>query len=305
MSTPALSLVVCTRDRASRLASCLEAIGRIESSSPWELVVVDNGSQDETREIVESARERLAAPLKLIEEPTRGVSRARNAGWRNAEAAIVSYTDDDCYPSPDFVEAVAACFERDEGLGYLGGAVLPYDPADAALTTVDLREPVDLAPGGFVTPGLMISANLSFRREVLEAIGGFDIAFGYGVGFVNGTVDAVIEDADAAARASAAGWRGRYDPAVVVRHQHGRRTRADLDRIRLGYEIGRGAFFAKCAFDRRLRRRYLAGWLRLTLGRVRRRESLRPVARELSGALRYVVRRASRRVRGSGTVAPC
>ncbi len=131
-----------------------------------------------------------------------------------------------------------------------------------------------------MTPGALISANLAFRREVLEAIGGFDIVFGYGAGFAG-------EDVDAIARAAAAGWRGLYDPGLVVRHHHplGLRPRS------AAYDVGRGAFFAKCALDRRMRRKYLAGWLRLTAGRARRREDLRPFARELWGAVRYLALR--------------
>ena len=189
------------------------------------MIVVDNASTDETPRVVEDAREGFLVPLRLLEEPVRGVSRARNLGWRSASAAIVAYTDDDCYPAPDYVDRVLERFEADPSLGYLGGAVLPYDPADATVTIVAGRDPIEIHPGGFVTPGLMICANLAFRCEVLEAIGGFDVVLGYGAGFL-GEVDAVVEDVDAAARASAEGWRGRYDPDVVVHHHHGRKPGA-------------------------------------------------------------------------------
>lgn len=249
--------------------------------------MVDNASTDDTSSVTENARETFPVPLRLIDEPARGVSRARNAGWRSASGSIVAYIDDDCYPAPDFVDRILDRFENEGSLGYLGGAVLPYDPSDALVTIVAGREPVEIPPGGFVTPGLMICANLAFRREALEAVGGFDVVFGYGAGF-GGGVDAVVEDVDAAARASAAGWRGRYDPEVVVRHHHGRKSGPDVKGIRRGYDVGRGAFYAKCALDARMRRTYVVGWLRLTAGRFRRREDLRPVGREIGGALRYL-----------------
>ena len=118
--------------------------------------------------------------------------------------------------------------------------------------------------------------------------------FGYGAGFPGGT-DAVIEDLDAAARVSAAGWRGRYEPRVIVHHDHGRRRGPDVDRLERGYDIGRGAFYAKAALDPRLRKTYLVGWARLTVGRVRRREHPRVLGRELTGAARYVATKGRRK----------
>lgn len=287
LTAPALSLVICTRNRADRLARTLGEVSRVQSARPWEVVVVDNASTDSTATAAEAAREGIGAPLRLVHEPARGVSRARNLGWSTAAAPIVAYIDDDCYPAPDFVDRILDCFEHDPELGYLGGAVLPFDESDAPITFVGQPDPIEIPPQGFVTPGLMICANLAFRREALEKIGGFDVAFGYGAGFP-GSVDAVIEDLDAAARISAAGWRGRYDPDVVVRHHHGRKPGPDVTRLNRGYDVGRGAFYAKAALDSSLRRRYLAGWARLTLGRVRRLEDPRTVGRELLGALRYL-----------------
>jgi hypothetical protein len=137
----------------------------------------------------------------------------------------------------------------------------------------------------------MICANLAFRREALEAVEGFDVVFGYGAGFL-GEVDAVVEDVDAAARVSAEGWSGRYDPDIVVHHHHGRKPGADVQKLLRGYDVGRGAFYAKCALDRRMRKTYVGGWLRLTAGRITRRASLRPLAREARGAARYLRLRA-------------
>jgi hypothetical protein len=71
-----------------------------------------------------------------------------------------------------------------------------------------------------------------------------------------------------------------------------------VERTRRAYDVGRGAFFAKSALDPRMRRTYVAGWLRLTAGRCRRREDPRRIGRELWGAMRYLSLRfgpASRR----------
>jgi glycosyltransferase involved in cell wall biosynthesis len=288
---PSLSVIVCTRDRASRLRACLRAIAAIESSRPWEVIVVDNGSSDDTQAALEEARAVLPVPLTVVNEPVPGITRSRNRGWQAASGDVVVFTDDDCYPTPDFVERVAARFDRDAGLAFVGGAVHLHDPEDARLATVTRQALLDIHPGMFITAGTILSANLAFRRSVLEAIGGFDDVFAYGNGAGGGDVDVV-------ARAAASGWRGLYDPEIVVRHHHGRKPGPDADRALHSYDIGRGVFYAKCALDGRMRRTYLAGWLVLTWGRVRRRESLRPVLRELRGALRYVRLRVRTRREG-------
>jgi glycosyltransferase involved in cell wall biosynthesis len=290
---PALSLVICTRNRAHRLDRTVAALASIETSHPWEVVVVDNASTDGTSEVVERARTTSRIPMRLVHEPEVGVSRARNAGWRSAWSDIVAYVDDDCYPAEDYVDRVVECFEGDQLLGYLGGAVLPFDENAARVTIVAETSPFEIRAGGFVTPGLMICANLAFRRRALAEIDGFDVTFGYGAGFPGGT-DAVIEDLDAAARVSVAGWRGRYEPRVVVRHDHGRQPGPEVESLERGYDIGRGAFYAKAALDPRLRKTYLVGWARLTAGRVRRREHPRTVGRELAGAARYLAARTRR-----------
>ena len=293
MSGPDLSLVICTRNRAERLRTCLEHVAKIESTRSWEVVVVDNASTDGTPAVVEAARAASTVPVTLVAEPAEGVSRARNTGWRFASGEIAAYIDDDCYPASDFVDRILGRFDARPDLGYLGGAVLPYDTSDALVTIVAEPERIEIPPKGFVMPGLMVCANLAFRRNALEEIGGFDIVFGYGAHFA-GDVDAVIEDLDAAARASAAGWAGAYDPDVVVRHHHGRKPGPEIEKLRHGYDVGRGAFYGKAALDSSLRKTYLVGWARLTAGRVRRRESPRIVARELSGATRYLAKRLRR-----------
>jgi glycosyltransferase involved in cell wall biosynthesis len=280
VSVPELSLVVCTRDRASRLPACLESIGRIVSDEDWELVVVDNGSTDDTQAVLERLRRELPVPLTVVSEPSPGVARARNRGWQAASAAIVAYTDDDCYPSPDLVDRICAAFRADSGLGFIGGSVVPHDPGESTVTTVMRPKPLEIHSGMFVAAGTLITANLAFRTKVLESIGGFDEVFAYNNGLTT-------DDVDAVARAAAAGWRGLYDPALVVRHHHGRRRAEDVERVKRSYDIGRGAFYAKCLLDTKLRRLYLKGWARLTVERIARRESLGPTLRELEGALRY------------------
>ena len=88
-----ISAVICTHNRASFLRSALRSLmAQTLDPSAYEILIVDNASTDDTRSVVDG--ERHAQPLvRYVHEGTVGVSRARNAGWRNARAALVAYLD--------------------------------------------------------------------------------------------------------------------------------------------------------------------------------------------------------------------
>jgi glycosyltransferase involved in cell wall biosynthesis len=110
-----LSLVICTRNRAPQLAESLQTITRLQCQVPWELIIVDNGSKDQTQEVIKNYRESLRPKTAI--EPQAGLGRARNRGWTLSQGEIVVFTDDDCYPADDFLSTVVRCFEEDPRLG--------------------------------------------------------------------------------------------------------------------------------------------------------------------------------------------
>jgi GT2 family glycosyltransferase len=275
-----LSVVVCTRGRPAQLRVCLDRFRTLAGNAAWELVVVDNGSGDGTSDVLHSYAREAPHPLKLLEEPKPGLGGARNRGWRGAAGELIAFTDDDCYPAKDYLDRLVRCFE-DSSLGFVGGRVLLFDPTDFPITIQELDHRVEIEPHAFVPAGLIHGANFAFRREVLEAIGGFDPGFGAGTPFA-------CEDVDALGRAAASGWPGAYDPGPVVYHHHGRKTPEAL-RLRRVYALGRGAYYAKSLLDPAMRMRYLRRWLRLMAT-----QSPRRTVRELRGALAYLQQRRAR-----------
>jgi GT2 family glycosyltransferase len=277
----AITLVVCTRNRAAQLALALPYFAKLETGERWELVLVDNGSTDATAGVLAAFARGSGLEVSVIGEPRTGLAAARNAGWRRARGAIVAFTDDDCYPVADYLEQVLRCFAGAD-LGYLGGRVLLYDRNDYPITikTSEARE--DLPPRSFLPAGVIHGANFAVRRDVLEALGGFDERFGAGSGLES------AEDIDLVARASAAGWRGAYDPRPVVYHHHRRSKPEDIRRLKAMYDVGRGAFYAKAVLDRRMRRPYLWPVVRRIGGNVARRD-FGVLGRELLGAWKFVV----------------
>src|SRR5271165_1944335 len=129
-----LTLIICTRNRAVKLAQTLTKVMAIRSRLAWELIVADNGSTDETSAIVRKYAAACDRSVRLISKPGRGVSYARNAGWQSAKSEIVAYIDDDCYPAEDFPDAVFDCFSKDRKLGFVGGRILLHDPSDRRIT---------------------------------------------------------------------------------------------------------------------------------------------------------------------------
>src|SRR5258708_7045305 len=117
VSEPAVSLVICTRNRAGQLQRCLAAVERIRCRQPWETVIVDKGSNDDTRAIAQAFLHDGAIGGCCVWEPRPGLSRARNAGLEASRGTIVAFTDDDCYPAADFLERVCGVF-ADPRIGF-------------------------------------------------------------------------------------------------------------------------------------------------------------------------------------------
>ena len=213
---PVVSVVVCTYNGAATLAETLEHVARLDYPH-FEVLVVDDGSTDATREIASRY------PARLIPSDHRGLSHARNVGLREARGAIVAYLDDDAYPDRNWLRYLALAFE-DESVDGAGGPNLP-PPGDGRVASA-----VANSPGG-PNPVLLsdrvaehlAGCNMAFRRSALEAIGGFDPRF-----------RAAGDDVDLCWRLRDAGLRLAYAPAAFVWH-HRRGSVRRFWRQQVGY----------------------------------------------------------------------
>lgn len=276
-----VSVVLCTRNRAAYLPDALASYDHVKASVPWELVIVDNGSNDGTDRLLREFRGKSGIDLHILFEPRPGLSRARNAGWRAAKGEIVAFTDDDCYPQHDFVDEVWRNFSESD-LGYLGGKILLFDPLDYPITIQPRASRLAIAPQSYLRPGFIQGANMAVRRDVIERLGGFDEVLGAGTPYPS-------EDVDLLSRASAAGWLGAYDPRPVVFHHHRRRTIEQIKALRRTYGLGRGAYFMKCMLDATRRKACVKNWYWNL--RADPRDALINIY-EVAGALGYLLARA-------------
>ena len=270
-----ISLIIATRDRSDQLARCLGSVTRLEFERPWELIVVDNGSKDATAEVIKQFAEKASIPLRYVLELEPGLGNAHNAALRVASGEILVFTDDDCYPEADFLTRTWCAF-TDPSIGYIAGRITLHDPADDPMSTIESTTPYVFPARSFVRGGSFGGANMAFRKKALDEIGGFDPLFGPGALFN-------AEDVDAAARASAIGWKGEFRPEVIVRHHHGRKA-PDIPRLVKSYGMGLGAYHMKLLLEGRK-----FWWFARSIYQVRRRlrANCRSVLWEPVGAIKY------------------
>jgi glycosyltransferase involved in cell wall biosynthesis len=173
---PVVSVVIPTYNRSEPLEACLLTLAaQTYPAGRWEVVVVDDGSDDETPAIVR--RHATALPLTALRHAVRcGSGPARNTGVARARGDVVVFLDSDTLAPPWLLgehartHAGRRCFVDGPAITVRGGGAVGPAPFEAPW--VRLLAALDLAGARFVT------ANVSCRRADLVAAGGFDVAFG-------------------------------------------------------------------------------------------------------------------------------
>jgi GT2 family glycosyltransferase len=189
---PEVSVVVPTRNRHESLRRMAAAIAAQRTARPFELIAVDDGSTPP----VADADLAGAASGRVLRGPGRRAAGARNAGIESARGRIVLFTDDDTEPDPGWLEAAATFLDEHPDHVGVEGVVTsePWDPLHAMSITTH-------------SPGAYLTANIAFRRAVLERLGGFDAE----------SFPLHCEDVDLAMRAMDLGPIG-FEPRMLVRH---------------------------------------------------------------------------------------
>jgi glycosyltransferase involved in cell wall biosynthesis len=203
--SPRVSVVVPTRDRPERLESLLAGLERQTlPAAAFEVIVVDDGSEaSSTQHVLAQAAARAPFELRTLRnDRPAGQARARNDGWRQARGGLVAFTDDDCVPAPDWLEAALAVASAEPEL-IVQGRTEP-DPIEFGRRTAFSRTvSIEALGASFQT------CNIFYPRALLERLDGFDDEFGQPV---------VGEDTDLAWRAFEQGVRAEFASDAVVFH---------------------------------------------------------------------------------------
>jgi GT2 family glycosyltransferase len=243
-----LSIIIATRNRAHAIGRCLDSaaasLHHAELRDDAEIVVVDNGSSDDTSSVLGKWANGNWVPSQMIFEPRVGKAAALNMALRSARGELLAFTDDDCRLHPEFVNDLLRHNAGDTGLVLRGGRTELGDPTDLPFTinTNPTARRWSLAENSARHANLadaIAGCNMAMRRALVERLGPFDEDFGPGAPVGSG------EDTDYLFRAYLDGAIIEYVPDMTVFHHHGRKTPAEGRELFRRYMIGSGALNAK------------------------------------------------------------
>lgn len=178
MRAEGFSIVICTHNGANRILPTLEAIANLSSTLPWEVIIVNNASEDETELIVSNFLESKSGLVhgKLIAQDIPGLMYARIKGVQEAIYSYIVFCDDDNWLNKDYLELAATHFAENHKIGALGGMGIPVFEGDKpewfdqyahsyAVGSQDWH--LGKAPDSL---GYLYGAGLIFKKEILEDI---------------------------------------------------------------------------------------------------------------------------------------
>ena len=210
-TVPAVSVVIPTFSRRESLARCLAALAaQTLSRDTFEVIVCDDGSPAPVAPIVERFADRMA--VRFVRRLRAGPAAARNEGARHARAQLLAFTDDDCIPTPLWLELLVERARRHPG-HMIGGSIvnaLPDDPY-ATATQLIMSCVYDYYSRNAVGHQFFSTTNLAVPVNRFWLLDGFSERFPRAAG----------EDYDFCARWAEAGFPTAYAPEVEVGHAHG------------------------------------------------------------------------------------
>jgi GT2 family glycosyltransferase len=213
---PRVSVVVCTYNGGRTLAECLRSLLALDYPD-YEVIVVDDGSTDDTAEIL--ARFPQA---RAIRQDNQGLSAARNAGLRAATGQVIAYTDSDCYADPLWLTHLVHQLQQSDAAAVGGPNLTPPDGPLAACVAAAPGQPTHVLESDQVAEHIP-GCNMAFRREALLAVRGFDPAY-----------RRAGDDVDLCWRLQQAGYWITFAPGAFVWHHRRQGPRAYL-RQQAGY----------------------------------------------------------------------
>jgi GT2 family glycosyltransferase len=199
-----VSIIIPTFNGASRIGNCLEALVKHTAGYDPEILVVNDGSTDNTLSVV--AR---YPHVRLISQANAGPAAARNRGANEANGSIILFTDDDCVVTPNWIEAMLAPFDDPEVVGVKGVYRTTQKSLAARFVQIEYEDRyrfmAHLASIDFID-----TYSAAFRRDRFLQINGYDTSFPV----------ACAEDIELSYRMSSLGWKMKFVPAAVVHHTH-------------------------------------------------------------------------------------
>ncbi len=229
-----ISLIIPAYNEEKRIGACLQSVIKYTDNKFSEIIVVNNASTDNTKSIAESFRQ-----IKVIDEPHKGVMRARSRGIRESKGSIIAFMDADCHMTKGWFEKVEKEFSESKNTVLLSG---PYSYYDAPIwirliTEIYLMVAIIIY---YMVGYMAIFGNMAIRRSTLDKMNGLDT-----------NIDFYGDDTDTARRASRFG---------KVKFDYNLRLQSSCRRLRNQGVIKTGFiyilnFFSEVIFHRPLSKR--------------------------------------------------
>jgi glucosyl-dolichyl phosphate glucuronosyltransferase len=216
-----ITVILCTYNRSESLLKALNSVAAssLPPSVAWEVLIVDNNSRDNTREVAQDFCKKYPDRFRYIFETQQGKSFALNTGIRQAQGDILAFMDDDVTVEPTWLQNLTQALESGEWSGSGGRIELEWPAAIPYWLTTDGPYARHGFPGfdkgkeAKELTGPPFGTNMAFRREMFVKHGGFRTDLGPNPGS-----QIRAEDTEFGRRLIQAGEHLRYEPDAVVYH---------------------------------------------------------------------------------------
>lgn len=199
-----MSVIIPTFNGASRIGNCLKALLPQIADRKAEILVIDDGSTDNTAEVAGRY-----PGVRVISQSNAGPAAARNHGAREAHGEILLFTDDDCVPMPNWLDAMLAPFGDPEVVGAKGVYRTHQKSLAARFVQIEYEDRYRLMTG-LPSIDFIDTYSAAFLRDRFLEMNGYDTSFPV----------ACAEDIELSYRMSARGWKMVFVPAAIVYHTH-------------------------------------------------------------------------------------
>ena len=242
---PKLSVAICTFNRAESLKECLESLTK-QSFTDFEVVIIDANSTDQTPQVIDSYSQKLK--IKKVIEREKGLAKARDSGWREAEGELISWIDDDVTVSKDWAKSIVEILDKNPDIAGVSGPTIVKENFlknrdvfffygkkgmigllrrfwNYFFLEGQMYEPGKLLKSGAWSPGANFSqsleikglkevdyleaCNMTLRRNLVEKVNGFDLGF-------KGTAEWC--EIDLAQKVKKLGHKLVFNPKAIVYH---------------------------------------------------------------------------------------
>jgi len=242
-----VSVIIATRNRANYLEQCLSSIAAQKCNSPFEIVVIDNCSTDNTPAIIRRWCDKDRR-FRTAREDRLGLSQAKNAGVQLAKGELLLFTDDDVIVDVNWIETYCDFFSRkSQDMVVAGGPIIPIprdlgnwpswfaEPALADVGLLDYRAERVLTKWEWIW-----GANMAIPAGLFDQMGLWDVTVGR-----RGDARGTFEDTEFQDRLRNGGGSVWFCPSAVIHHRVDRHTISPRQILSTAYARGRNDVFLK------------------------------------------------------------